>query len=87
MVTLCLQEEYIREAIPWNFTEFVDNRPCLDLLECNPGLFALLNEVGATSHTHAFFLSGHKRLVTLTHYVTYVTGFINICAVQMEYIT
>ncbi|KAI0230682.1 Unconventional myosin-XIX [Lamellibrachia satsuma] len=39
-----LQEEYIREAIPWNFTEFVDNRPCLDLLECSPGLFALLNE-------------------------------------------
>ena len=35
----------MREAIPWNFTEFVDNRACVDLLECTPGLFSLLNEV------------------------------------------
>ena len=39
----------MREAIPWNFTEFVDNRACVDLLECTPGLFSLLNEVGTTT--------------------------------------
>ncbi|XP_064618547.1 unconventional myosin-XIX-like isoform X2 [Lineus longissimus] len=39
-----LQEEYQKEAISWNYTNFVDNSACLDLLESNPSVFALLNE-------------------------------------------
>ena len=45
LLSKSLQEEYEREAIPWTFTEFVDNRPCLDVLEGNPGVFVILNEV------------------------------------------
>ncbi len=37
--------DYEREAISWDCTEFTDNRPCLDLIEGNPGIFVLLNEV------------------------------------------
>ena len=39
------QNDYAREAIPWTFTEFQDNRACLDVMEGKPGLFAVLNEV------------------------------------------
>lgn len=35
----------MEEAIGWNMADFTDNRPCLDLLEGSPGIFALLNEV------------------------------------------
>lgn len=43
---LCVcQAEYVEEAIGWNMADFTDNRPCLDLLEGSPGIFALLNEV------------------------------------------
>ena len=41
-----LQADYEREAVNWEATNFSDNRPCLDLLETNPGVFALVNEVG-----------------------------------------
>lgn len=40
-----LQADYEREAVSWQITDFTDNRPCLDLLEAQPGIFALLNEV------------------------------------------
>ena len=39
------QADYAREAIPWTVTDFVDNQPCVDLLQANPGVFAILNEV------------------------------------------
>mmetsp|Transcript_36306 Transcript_36306/g.58686 ORF Transcript_36306/g.58686 Transcript_36306/m.58686 type:complete len:1509 (-) Transcript_36306:778-5304(-) len=39
------QEEYMREKITWSYVDFVDNQPCLDLLEKKPlGLFCLLDE-------------------------------------------
>ncbi|XP_048581925.1 unconventional myosin-XIX [Nematostella vectensis] len=38
------QDEYQKEGVDWDFQEFVDNRPCLDLLESRSGVFALLNE-------------------------------------------
>lgn len=44
VVCVC-QAEYVEEAIGWNMADFTDNRPCLDLLEGSPGIFALLNEV------------------------------------------
>ena len=39
------QVDYESEAVAWEHIDFTDNRPCLDLLEANPGIFSLLNEV------------------------------------------
>ncbi|XP_027042559.1 unconventional myosin-XIX-like [Pocillopora damicornis] len=38
------QEEYQKEGIDWTFQEFVDNRPCLDLIEGRTSVFSLMNE-------------------------------------------
>ena len=40
------QEEYRKECVEWDFQEFVDNRPCLDLIEGRISVFSLMNEVG-----------------------------------------
>lgn len=45
MLKIRLQDDYRNEAISWTVTNFVDNQPCLDLLEGKPGIFAILNEV------------------------------------------
>ena len=39
------QEEYQKEGIDWSFQNFVDNRPCLDLIEGRTSVFSLINEV------------------------------------------
>ena len=39
------QEEYQKEGIDWSFQDFVDNRPCLDLIEGRTSVFSLMNEV------------------------------------------
>ena len=39
------QEEYEKECVEWSFQSFVDNRPCLDLIEGRIGVFSLMNEV------------------------------------------
>ncbi|KAJ7387469.1 Unconventional myosin-XIX [Desmophyllum pertusum] len=38
------QEEYQKEGIDWSFQDFVDNRPCLDLIEGRTSVFSLMNE-------------------------------------------
>ncbi|KJE94586.1 myosin-Va [Capsaspora owczarzaki ATCC 30864] len=38
------QEEYVREEIAWSFIGFVDNQPCLDLIEAKMGILDLLEE-------------------------------------------
>ncbi|XP_013379051.1 unconventional myosin-XIX-like [Lingula anatina] len=39
-----LQAEYVKEALPWTHTDFVDNRPCVELLDGSLGIFSLLIE-------------------------------------------
>ena len=39
------QEEYQKEGIDWSFQDFVDNRPCLDLIEGRMSVFSLMDEV------------------------------------------
>jgi myosin heavy subunit len=36
MVVQMEEEEYMREAIQWDRTEFPDNQPCVDLIEKKP---------------------------------------------------
>lgn len=38
------QEEYVREQIDWEFIEFSDNQPCIDLIEGKLGVLSLLDE-------------------------------------------
>ncbi len=38
------QEEYVREEISWTFIDFADNQICIDVIEGNLGILALLNE-------------------------------------------
>ncbi|ORY03520.1 myosin-2 [Basidiobolus meristosporus CBS 931.73] len=38
------QEEYVKEEIAWDFIEFSDNQPCIDLIEGRLGVLALLDE-------------------------------------------
>ncbi|XP_022793061.1 unconventional myosin-XIX-like isoform X2 [Stylophora pistillata] len=38
------QEEYQKEGVDWTFQEFVDNRPCLNLIEGRTSVFSLMNE-------------------------------------------
>jgi len=38
------QEEYVREEIDWQFIDFSDNQPCIDLIEGKLGVLALLDE-------------------------------------------
>ncbi|ORX90250.1 hypothetical protein K493DRAFT_325932 [Basidiobolus meristosporus CBS 931.73] len=38
------QEEYIKEEIGWQFIEFSDNQPCIDVIEGKLGVLALLDE-------------------------------------------
>jgi len=38
------QEEYTKEEIDWDFIDFQDNQPCIDLIEHRTGVIALLDE-------------------------------------------
>ncbi len=38
------QEEYIREEIDWEFIQFTDNQPCINLIESKLGILSLLDE-------------------------------------------
>ncbi|WFD07005.1 Myosin type-2 heavy chain 1 [Malassezia vespertilionis] len=38
------QEEYIAEQIPWEFIDFSDNQPCIDMIESKFGILSLLDE-------------------------------------------
>jgi myosin-5 len=38
------QEEYVREKIDWQFIDFADNQPCIDLIEGKLGVLSLLDE-------------------------------------------
>ena len=40
-----LQSDYQSEAISFDSITFTDNKACVDLLEDQTGLFALINEV------------------------------------------
>lgn len=42
---IAFQEEYQKEGIDWCFKDFVDNRPCLDVIEGRTSVFSLMNEV------------------------------------------
>ncbi|VDP21802.1 unnamed protein product [Soboliphyme baturini] len=46
------QEEYVREGLEWSFISFVDNQPCLDLLEGRLGIFDLLDQECRVGRTH-----------------------------------
>ena len=43
-----IQDEYANEALPWTEVTYSDNTECVNLLESNPGIFAILNEVSWT---------------------------------------
>ena len=45
MVMAILQREYEEERISWKLMKYTDNQPCLDVLEGQPSVFGLLNEV------------------------------------------
>ncbi|KHJ48663.1 myosin head [Trichuris suis] len=38
------QAEYIKESIEWSYIDYVDNQPCLDLIEGNLGIYDLLDQ-------------------------------------------
>lgn len=38
------QEEYMKEEIEWNFIDFSDNQPCINLIENKLGILSLLDE-------------------------------------------
>ena len=38
------QAEYVKEGISWNFIDYCDNQPCIDLIEDRQGVLALLDE-------------------------------------------
>ncbi|TID30044.1 hypothetical protein CANINC_001413 [Pichia inconspicua] len=38
------QEEYVKEGIEWSFITYLDNQPCIDLIENNDGIISLLDE-------------------------------------------
>uniref|UniRef100_A0A5K3FI08 Myosin motor domain-containing protein n=2 Tax=Mesocestoides corti TaxID=53468 RepID=A0A5K3FI08_MESCO len=38
------QEEYVREGLEWAFVDYYDNAPCIELLEGDMGIIALLND-------------------------------------------
>ncbi|VDN14993.1 unnamed protein product, partial [Dibothriocephalus latus] len=38
------QEEYLREGLEWDFVDFYDNQPCIDLIEGPMGILSLLND-------------------------------------------
>ena len=38
------QEEYVKEGIEWDRIDYVDNQPCLDLIEGKMGILSLLDE-------------------------------------------
>ncbi|KAF9533339.1 P-loop containing nucleoside triphosphate hydrolase protein [Crepidotus variabilis] len=38
------QEEYVKEKIKWDFIDFSDNQPCIDVIEGKLGVLALLDE-------------------------------------------
>lgn len=42
---MILQLDYEREGIQWEKTDFTDNLAIVRLLDGNPGVFGLLNEV------------------------------------------
>ena len=44
-----LQREYESERISWQFLDYTDNQPCLDVIEGQPSVFGLLNEVSFIS--------------------------------------
>jgi myosin heavy subunit len=44
-----LQKEYEEECIDWQHLTYNDNQPCLDILEGQPSVFGLLNEVMLTN--------------------------------------
>lgn len=46
------QEEYVKEGIQWTPIKYFDNQVVLDLIEGKkpPGIFSLLDDVGATAH-------------------------------------
>ena len=54
---IAFQEEYQKEGIDWSFKDFVDNRPCLDLIEGRTSVFSLMNEV--TNILHGLKLSNN----------------------------
>ncbi|KAK9752636.1 Myosin type-2 heavy chain 1 [Basidiobolus ranarum] len=52
------QEEYVKEQIAWNFIDFSDNQPCIDLIEGRLGILALLDEESRLpSGTDSSFIS------------------------------
>ncbi|EMC97157.1 hypothetical protein BAUCODRAFT_32899 [Baudoinia panamericana UAMH 10762] len=64
------QAEYIREEIRWEFIEYSDNQPCIDLIEGKLGVLALLDEESRlpmgtdesfVNKLHHNFISGDKQ--------------------------
>jgi myosin-5 len=43
------QEEYVKEEIEWEFTDFYNNKPCIELIEAERGILGLLDEESRVS--------------------------------------
>ncbi|KAL0583084.1 hypothetical protein ABG067_006938 [Albugo candida] len=60
------QEEYTREGIDWQHTDFVDNQQCLDLIEAKvngkPGIFITLDDIWRYKGEEA-----NRKFVALLH--------------------
>ena len=46
------QEEYVKEQIEWEFINFYDNQPCINLIESKLGILDLLDEECRVSQRH-----------------------------------
>jgi len=66
------EEEYMREEIEWDRTDFPDNQPCVDLIEKKPiGLLPILDSEctrGAAARDAALVSTYNKSFKTHAHY-------------------
>ena len=61
------QEEYVKEGIQWTPIKYFDNQIVLELIEGKrpPGIFSLLDDMGATAHameSHAVDMKALEKL-------------------------
>jgi len=65
------QEEYVKEGINWEPVEYINNKPCVDLIAGKPiGFFSLLDEecLFPEGTDQSFLQKLHKNFAKHTHY-------------------
>ena len=60
------QREYEYERISWKFLDYTDNQPCLDVIEGQPSVFGLLNEVSNIHILFFLYLRTTSKFVVVT---------------------